>query len=275
MRMKIFTLLSFFALLAFAGNAQIVDPNLETGTGGYWNESSTNFGTPLCDAGCGTCGGPCFAQDGAWYAWFGGAGGYEEVGSFNQDLTIPSGSSAELSFYAKITSGGSGSELDIMRVQMDGTTYWEITAADSADYGDYTLVTMDVSAFADGGNHWLNFEGDHTSGLNSNMLVDNLSLTVDGNDAVGINELLNKEEQVVVYPNPAINEVNVAFNHVAGGKGIATIYNLEGKKISQEIFSDIQNKQFTLDTSLMENGLYLMEVEIDGKIVSKRFMVQK
>lgn len=273
--MRIFTLLAATMLFAFSSNAQLVDGDLESGTGGYWNEYSTIFGTPMCDAGCGNCGGPCFAQSGSWYAWFGGAGGAAEVGSFDQDLTIPNGSSATLTFYAKIASGGSGSTDDVLEVQMDGVTYWSITGADSAAYSSYTQVTLNVSEWADGGNHWLNIQGSNLSGSNINMMVDNLVLTVDGNVETGVTELLNRESEITVYPNPAINEVNVQFNHEMSGNAVISIYNMSGQLINKETLVDVYQKSFKLDTSDFENGLYYMEIEAGQELVTKRFMVQK
>ncbi|MCB0785431.1 MAG: hypothetical protein KDB87_08920, partial [Flavobacteriales bacterium] len=74
--MKHFTLVAAATLFAFTSSAQINDGGFEGGAGGgAWTEASTNFGTPLCDAGCGTCGGPCVSRTGTWYVWFGGAGG--------------------------------------------------------------------------------------------------------------------------------------------------------------------------------------------------------
>ena len=45
---------------ASLANAQFVDAGFEFGTDASgWDQFSTNFGTPICDAGCGACGGGC------------------------------------------------------------------------------------------------------------------------------------------------------------------------------------------------------------------------
>ena len=273
--MRIFTLIAFFSLFAFSSHAQLVDADLETGAGGIWNEASSNFGTPLCDVNCGNCGGPCAPQSGAWYAWFGGAGGLNEVGAIDQFLTIPDGSSATLSFYAMIAEGGSESADDVMTVQMDGVDLWSITGADAADYSSYTEVSVSVSFFADGNEHWLNIKGENVSGANVNMLIDNFTLTVDGADATTVNELINKETEVVVFPNPAVNEVNVQFNQDMRGEATVKIYGTNGQVISQETLAEVHATVFTMDTSELENGLYFLEVQSGEQLVTKRFMVQK
>lgn len=80
------------------------DPSFELYTPNpYWDEYSTNFGTPLCNANCGTN----MANSGSVWAWFGGTSAHE-VGMLSQTVTIPNGYSALLEFYlwADVSRGG-------------------------------------------------------------------------------------------------------------------------------------------------------------------------
>ena len=82
------------------------DGSFETGTpNASWEEFSTNFGTPLCDAVCGL-GGGTGPRTGAWWAWFGGTTA-AETGIITQSVTIPSGS-AELTFWLEIPATATG-----------------------------------------------------------------------------------------------------------------------------------------------------------------------
>jgi hypothetical protein len=158
---------------AFVPTGAIVqDGSFEAGTPNpVWDEFSTNFGTPLCDA---NCGGPP-AHTGSWHAWFGGIAAAEQ-GSVDQDVTIPTGA-ATLSFWLLMgaTPGASGS----LEVSLDSTPLFTVTQDDVADYGVYTQVTIDVSAFADGGVHNLLFNGEEGAGATLNFFVDDVAIDVE------------------------------------------------------------------------------------------------
>ena len=133
----------------------VVGGGFEAGTPNPdWAEASTNFGTPLCTAGCG--GGT--SHGGSWWAWFGGFDGYD-LASVGQDLVIPSGT-ATLRFWLRIAACASTVE-DTLTVSIDGTP---VSAFDNGDAScgamSYTQHMIDVSAFADGGLHTLTVVGE-------------------------------------------------------------------------------------------------------------------
>ena len=151
----------------------ITDPGFEAGTpNASWFEASTNFGTPLCtlaSCGSGTGTGP---NTGNWWAWFGGIGAYE-AGEINQTLVIPAGT-AILSFWLEIPVS-SGNGLDYLEVQIDGNTiatFYENTSG----YYPYALVTLDVSAYADGNPHNVKFYSEIFGPTTSNFFIDDVEL---------------------------------------------------------------------------------------------------
>ena len=147
----------------------VADGSFEAGTPNpSWNESSTNFGTPLCD---GSCLGPP-AHTGSWYVWFGGTSA-AEIGSVDQDVTIPAGT-AELSFWLLmgVNPGASG----FMEVSLDNTIVFSVTEADVGGFGAYAQVTVDVSAFADGNTYNLEFYAEKPDGPNINFFVDDVAI---------------------------------------------------------------------------------------------------
>ena len=154
----------------------VSDGSFEAGTPNpFWTESSTNFGTPLCTTGgCGV-GGGTGPRTGAFWAWFGGIGAFE-AGSVEQSITIPSGT-ATLTFWLEIPVF-SGNGTDFLDVSIDGTVVFSASEGD-AGYATYAQVTVDVSAFADGGVHDLLFYSEITGsqGL-TNFFVDDVSLDV-------------------------------------------------------------------------------------------------
>ncbi|MCB0203758.1 MAG: proprotein convertase P-domain-containing protein, partial [Anaerolineae bacterium] len=163
-----------------AAMAEVVqDGSFEAGTPNpFWNESSTNFGTPLCtiaSCGTGTGTGPL---TGDWWAWFGGIAAYE-AGNVSQSVTIPSGT-ATLSFWVEqaVCSGDSSDYLDAL---VDGTSVWSTNGA-AVECGvlGYRQVTVDVSAWADGGAHLLEFNSEVFGTDTTNFFLDDVSLDAGG-----------------------------------------------------------------------------------------------
>jgi hypothetical protein len=155
------------------------DNSFEAGTPNpVWTESSTNFGSPLCtalDCGTGTGTGP---RTGDWWAWFGGAGGFLETASVSQQVTIPVGTSATLSFYLEAIV--CDSESDFLEVTIDGNQVFEVdgTSTICGELG-YFLVAIPVDAYADGGNHTILFNSvTGNEGGSTNFFVDDVYLEV-------------------------------------------------------------------------------------------------
>lgn len=147
--------------------------------GGIWTESSTNYGTPLCteaECGLGTGTGP---SDGITWAWFGGVAGQDvfEQGSMAQTLTIADNVN-ELTFDMEIPACDSAS--DFLELRIDDNTEFRVDGSNSAcGVIGYQLQQVDISAYADGEMHSLEFFSE-TFGVNadaSNFFVDRVLLS--------------------------------------------------------------------------------------------------
>ena len=80
---------------------------------------------------------------------------------------------------------------------------------------------------------------------------------------IAINNSINKNAPIKVYPNPAINSIFVESNN--GFKSI-NIYNLQGVLIKKSIFNEV-------DISAISAGIYLLEVEnTEGGLSRIRFV---
>jgi hypothetical protein len=151
----------------------ILDGGFEAGTPNpFWDEGSTNFGTPLCTVGtCGT-GGGTGPRTGSWWAWFGGINAVE-TGFVRQTVSLDTGA-AELSFWLEIPAA-SGTGNDFLNVSLGGAVIFSVTDADQASYATYSQVVVDVSAFA-GGTHELSFDATVFGGGTTNFFVDDVAL---------------------------------------------------------------------------------------------------
>jgi hypothetical protein len=153
-------------------SSAIVDGGFEAGAfSGNWAESSTNFGTPLCDAFCGF-GGGTGPHTGDWWAWFGGIPAFEE-GAVSQSLVIPL-SASTIEFYLEIPVA-SGNGVDFVELTIDGFQIYEALESDSTGVG-YTLVSVPLGGFADGGIHTVEFHSIQTGPDISNFFVDDIAI---------------------------------------------------------------------------------------------------
>ncbi len=84
-------------------------------------------------------------------------------------------------------------------------------------------------------------------------------------EAVGVDDLSLKKEQIVIYPNPVIHAINIESNvKIASYE----ILNIAGKRIRAE-----QLKRNEIDVSILSDGLYLIGLtDKDGQKVYKKFI---
>jgi hypothetical protein len=173
--------LSSLLLASAAAWAAVVtvtqDGGFESGTpNAFWDEASTNFGTPLCTVGsCGT-GTGTGPHSGNWWAWFGGISA-AETGHMYQSVVIPSGTGT-LSFWleARVSAGNPA---DFLAVSIDDSELFRLAGDATGPYANYTQVTLDVSGFADGGAHMLKFDSTINGTGTTNFFVDDVSLDVE------------------------------------------------------------------------------------------------
>jgi cysteine-rich repeat protein len=160
-----------------SGANVVADPSFEAGPfGGTWSESSTNFGTPICDVGgCGT-GTGTGPSEGVYWVWFGGIGAYE-AGSVSQSVTIPATATNMTFDLEQIVCD---SAADYMEVAIDGNVEFASDGSSGlcGSFG-YSQQVVDVSGYADGGTHSLEFRSEifgNNGGL-SNFFIDNIELS--------------------------------------------------------------------------------------------------
>lgn len=158
----------------------IVDGGFETGgiPNTFWNpETSTNFGTPLCDVpSCGTGGGASPPRTGAFWTWFGGIPA-AETATLGQTVTIPaSPSMATLRFWMRIGTVSSPFT-DVLNVRVDGAiqqSFPEPTVAEGA----YTERVINLNTFANGASHAILFEYIGPTTGTGSYVVDDVTLNV-------------------------------------------------------------------------------------------------
>jgi hypothetical protein len=77
------------------------------------------------------------------------------------------------------------------------------------------------------------------------------------------------EPSLQVYPNPAINELNIESSSLLDQLEIC---DLSGRSLAT--FTDIQNTHFAVDCRFLNSGNYLVKVSSEGKMVVKQVRVE-
>jgi hypothetical protein len=165
----------------------VQDPSLEAAIAStaIWAQASSNSDTPLCNHSIPECNfgiATATAHSGSVWALFGGIDWSDEesispeVGDLYQNVTFPS-CGASLQFYFWIGAAPAGSDAsDLFNVKIDGTTVFSANATQKSSYPAYTLVTLDVSAYANGAVHKVEFHS-ITAGQTVIFNLDDVSLT--------------------------------------------------------------------------------------------------
>ncbi len=156
--------------------------NPNTGANAFWASTSPGFGSAICTSTiCPNDAGTALPRNGSAWAWFGGINA-AETSTLSQSVVIPAGSPRHLNFFLR--RGFTSAPLDaVLRVKVDGTTlrtFDEPATAESA----YIGRSVDLSAFANGASHTIQFEYVNPSGSGkSNFVVDDLTIecTASGN----------------------------------------------------------------------------------------------
>jgi hypothetical protein len=156
-------------------------------------------------------------------------------------------------------------------MSIDGNTIFSVSGADTAAYPLYTPVSLDISQYANGGVHYFEFKSYQNGG--TNFFLDALNLTVNGQSQTGINDLVNREKEVVVYPSPANENINVQFNQAISGSATISIFDATGSLVNRDQVNQITNKIFTMDVAQLPNGVYFMNVDNNGTQFQQRFVV--
>ncbi len=102
-----------------------------------------------------------------------------------------------------------------------------MTEADVAKYSDYTPVTVDISAYADGGIHNLRFESNVVGGAAMRFFVDDVAFTSTTSTCLPM-----------VAPVPETPQLDVTINGYHAQANWTTVANTQGYIFSYAPYSD-------------------------------------
>jgi hypothetical protein len=133
---------------------------------------------------------------------------------------------------------------------------------DNTGFGDFHMLFM-TSSPAVGSSAWVKVTARDTVSGSSRTLT-----FIGYRAATGINTI-NSSDDVILYPNPARESINVIYDEKAGVRTIA-IYNLIGKLMGP-IYRPTTNGSAKIDLDEMPNGVYFLRLmDAGGHVLATR-----
>ncbi|MDP2194219.1 MAG: T9SS type A sorting domain-containing protein, partial [Alphaproteobacteria bacterium] len=96
--------------------------------------------------------------------------------------------------------------------------------------------------------------------------------TTNGGGSVSAARTQTIESTITIYPNPATNKISIATNNNLQGETTICIFNMNGALLQQKIFQS-QNL-IELDVSTLPKGFYLVKIQSNKGIETKKLVVQ-
>ncbi len=96
---------------------------------------------------------------------------------------------------------------------------------------------------------------------------------------VGIDEAGIPLEDVLIYPNPAIDEFTIEFSTTATTAIDINLFNKLGQNVrtvrEEKMISGLQKHKYTFDSSTLDAGVYMIEIATERGSVSRRLVLIK
>mgnify|MGYP003805799403 CR=1 FL=1 len=81
---------------------------------------------------------------------------------------------------------------------------------------------------------------------------------------------------IQLFPNPANYELNVTFNSDNNETAVINIYDLTGRMVFTKNFQSAQGRNtYTLNTSDLSKGVYILTLENGGKMLNQKLVIEK
>lgn len=121
------------------------------------------------------------------------------------------------------------------------------------------------------------------SGYNGSFAVDygswatyNFEVTTAGDGGFTGIENIQTVENATVYPNPASEQTNIEFNITSASDVTIQIVNTLGQVVYTNNMGEVNGAQkVTVNTTDLEAGMYLINITVNGTVMTKRFSVAK
>ncbi len=139
--------------------------------------------------------------------------------------------------------------------------------------GNYERKYINLTEYAGEGKKdiRLAFVLDAVGTQNSPVYLDNMELFLSANP----NPVIPAEQNTIIYPNPAFEFVNVAFNLPKRENVTIQIFSITGALVQELTFPNTLNQTYTFSTGMLASGLYIFKVNSSKLQEIKRIIIQR
>ncbi len=111
-----------------------------------------------------------------------------------------------------------------------------------------------------------------TDATTSNDITRQNGYFVKGSQVQNVAELIANSNNMVVYPNPTVNEANISFDLDKRSDVIISVIDILGNTVSYDKMENLSagNYNEILDMSNLTKGYYLVKLNINGKIQAQK-----
>jgi hypothetical protein len=148
-----------------------------------------------------------------------------------------------------------------------GSGVWEPTAA-----SDWRSEGVSLANFANSPSLFVRFVSENHYG--NNVFIDDINVT---DNFVGVENVEIVNANLNAYPNPANSNTNVNFALAAASDVQMNIINMLGENVYSNDFGTLAagNYNEVVNFNNMPNGLYLVNLNVNGKVSTLRLTVSK
>ncbi|HRZ42171.1 MAG TPA: T9SS type A sorting domain-containing protein [Bacteroidales bacterium] len=164
----------------------------------------------------------------------------------------------------------------IAKLNPNGDSLW----ARHLGYGDFEFVNQinDIIITDDGGFLTVGFFTDWHPGIMYEdawiVKTDSLGCDTPGCHIIGVEELKIRNEKLEMFPNPFGEEIHISLPEEFGG-GMFVMYDWQGRRAVETTVPESYGKQtFTIQTTNLKPGMYLVELSGDDGMVWRRKVVK-
>lgn len=116
------------------------------------------------------------------------------------------------------------------------------------------------------------------SNVGETNLTDSTSLIYHQDSSLVKMGINNFSTDLILYPNPAMNELNISFENKKMIKPEIVITDLFGKEVMKRYLNSESGKEIQtnkIKTSSLSNGVYILKLKLGNKILIQKFGIQR
>jgi hypothetical protein len=110
------------------------------------------------------------------------------------------------------------------------------------------------------------------SETSNNFYLDDIEIS----GVTGIEENTSNTNSINIMPNPADDQTTIAIRVTEAGQVRMTLLDLAGREVMELMNGNISagNHKLLLNTDLLSNGMYLVSLNINGKVQQQKLVVK-